>query len=259
MWFLSDMIVTPAQARDSARVLATIPGRRSAPARPLAGDRFTVLGQFGVDTEVFVAAPEDTPRQTLRWGRSYDYSPLAGCEEYMDLLHLQRAEDGAYVVALLPRRRNEPVPEFASLADGHVVRVSGPFGTDYGFLSEDVVEAGADGLRFKGTAATASIRRSGIRISLAAKGGVQFKFQHRPDAPADYELAATGPVGLSISDTEAIFDLPRDHAGTAVRLHSADGWSLPTPVDGLRIIEDQTGFRLHVDPGVRQAVLRRRQ
>jgi len=259
MWFLSETIGTPAQARTPARLLAAAPGKRSAPARPLAGDRFTVLGQFGIDTEVFVASPGDTPRHTLRWGRSYDYSPLAGCEEYMDLLHLQRADDGAYVVALHPRQRNEPAPEFASLADGHVVRVSGAFGSDYGFLSEDVVDARADDLRFKGTAAAASIRRSGIRISLAARGGVQFRFQHRADAAADYELAATGPVSLSISAAEAAIDLPRDHAGTAVRLRSPDGWDLSTPVDGLKVNEEEGGFRLQAEPAVQRVVLRRRQ
>lgn len=259
MWFLSETIGTPAQARTPARLLAAAPGKRSAPARPLAGDRFTVLGQFGIDTEVFVASPGDTPRHTLRWGRSYDYSPLAGCEEYMDLLHLQRADDGAYVVALHPRQRNEPAPDFASLADGHVVRVSGAFGSDYGFLSEDVVDARADDLRFKGTAAAASIRRSGIRISLAARGGVQFRFQHRADAAADYELAATGPVSLSISAAEAAIDLPRDHAGTAVRLRSPDGWDLSTPVDGLKVNEEEGGFRLQAEPAVQRVVLRRRQ
>jgi hypothetical protein len=257
MWFLSETIGTPAQARTPARLLAAAPGKRSAPARPLAGDRFTVLGQFGIDTEVFVASPGDTPRHTLRWGRSYDYSPLAGCEEYMDLLHLQRADDGAYVVALHPRQRHEPVPEFTSLADGHVVRVSGAHGSDYGFLSDDVVDARADDLRFKGTAATVSIRRSAMRISLAAKGGVQFRFQQGPDADGDYELAATGPVGLQISNAEAVIDLPPGHGGTAVRLRSPDDWKLSVPVNGLQIIAEENGFRLHADAGVQQAVLQR--
>lgn len=259
MWFLSEMIATPTQARAPARALAAAPGNRSTAARTLDGDRFTALGQFGVDTEIFVAAPERMPRETLRWGRSYNYTPLNGCEEYMDLLHLQRTDDGAYVVALYPRSRNEPVPDFASLADGHVVRVSGAFGSDYGFLSEDVVDARADDLRFKGTAAAASIRRSGIRISLAARGGVQFRFQHRADAAADYELAATGPVSLSISAAEAAIDLPRDHAGTAVRLRSPDGWDLSTPVDGLKVNEEEAGFRLQAEPAVQRVVLRRRQ
>ncbi len=257
MWFLSETIGTPAQARTPARLLAAAPGKRAAPARALTGDRFTALGQFGVDTEIFVATPGDTPRQTLRWGRSYDYSPLAGCEEYMDLLHLQRADDGAYVVALHPRQRHEPVPEFTSLADGHVVRVSGAHGSDYGFLSDDVVDARADDLRFKGTAATVSIRRSAMRISLAAKGGVQFRFQQGPDADGDYELAATGPVGLQISGAEAVIDLPPGHGGTAVRLRSPDDWKLSVPVNGLQIIAEENGFRLHADAGVQQAVLQR--
>jgi hypothetical protein len=175
----------------------------------------------------------------------------------MDLLHLQRADDGAYVVALHPRQRHEPVPEFTSLADGHVVRVSGAHGSDYGFLSDDVVDARADDLRFKGTAATVSIRRSAMRISLAAKGGVQFRFQQGPDADGDYELAATGPVGLQISNAEAVIDLPPGHGGTAVRLRSPDDWKLSVPVNGLQIIAEENGFRLHADAGVQQAVLQR--
>lgn len=259
MWFLSDAIGTPTEARNPARLLAAAPRNRSAAARPLTGDRFTVLGQFGVDTEVFVAAPSATPRHTLRWGRTYDYTPLAGCEEYMDLLHLQRTDDGAYSVALHPRRRNEAAPEFASLADGHVVRVRGPFGSDYGFLSDEVVDARADDLRFKGTAATASVRRSGMTISLAARGGVQFRFPNHAEAAEDHELAATGPVSLSIGAADVTIDMPPGHGGTAVRLRSPGGWELSAPVDGLRVIAEEGGVRLEAEAGVRRAVLRRQR
>lgn len=259
MWFLSEMIAAPSQARNPSRLLVSAPEQSASPARVLQGDRFTALGQFGIDTDVFVAAPGNTPRQTLRWGRSYDYTPLAGCRESMDLFHLQREDDGAYVVALYPRRRNEPAPEFASLADGLVVRVSGAFGSDYGFLSDEVVNARADDLRFAGTAATASIRRAGLKISLSAKGGVQFRPRHGPEAGGDYEFAASGPASLSMDAGEMTIDLPRGHGGTAVRLSGPDIWDLSAPTAGVQFIAEDAGFRIHAEPSIVRAVLRRRQ
>ena len=68
MWNVSEKIGTPEEARDVAKFLADKPGNKCLPARELQGDRFTAVGQLGVDVEYYIASPADTPRHTLRWG-----------------------------------------------------------------------------------------------------------------------------------------------------------------------------------------------
>ena len=66
-WTHSEKIGTPDEARDPS-FLADLPGEKILPARELNGDRFTAIGQYGVDMEYYIASPTDTPRSTLRWG-----------------------------------------------------------------------------------------------------------------------------------------------------------------------------------------------
>jgi len=70
-WAVSDKIGTAEEARDVDAFLADAPGNANAPVRELEGDHLTAVGPFGVDTEFYVAAPQNTPRNTLRFGREY--------------------------------------------------------------------------------------------------------------------------------------------------------------------------------------------
>ena len=69
MWTVSEKIGTPDEVRDLAAFLADKPGHAVRPARQLKGDRFTAIGQLGVDVEYYIASPTNTPRYTLRLGR----------------------------------------------------------------------------------------------------------------------------------------------------------------------------------------------
>jgi hypothetical protein len=44
------------------------------PARRLGGDLVHALGEFGWDGNMLVAEPRETPRQTMRMGRAYNYA-----------------------------------------------------------------------------------------------------------------------------------------------------------------------------------------
>ena len=70
-------------------VLAKKPGNRILPARELKGDRFTAIGQLGVDVEYYIASPsdgKDTPRHTLRWGTDmFDWANKLKQPEFQDL------------------------------------------------------------------------------------------------------------------------------------------------------------------------------
>lgn len=173
-WFVSDKIGTPAEVADRAAFLQDKPGPAKAPCRPLAGDRFVALGQFGVDVDVFVVSPQGTPRHTLRWGTSQGaYGVGKAVPDYLDLLHLQLPGDGAYVVALVPRPASGPAPTFERLADGRVVRIAGPWGTDTCFLVAEPGEAAAGETRFAGVSGVVQERPGGVSLVLGAAGTVR--------------------------------------------------------------------------------------
>jgi hypothetical protein len=119
-------------------------GEMVRPARALGGDRFTGRGQWGTDIEYFVAEPRDTPRHTLRWGKTQDNPPPA-IPEYQDLLHLQRPGSGSYFVVIFPRERTKAAPSFALLSPS-VVRIRGDWGEDLVFVGEHTVRAKHDGI-----------------------------------------------------------------------------------------------------------------
>ncbi len=218
-WTITDKIGTPDEVRDREAFLADKPGKQILPPRALEGDRFTALGQFGVDVEYYVASPRETPRHTLRWGRDYKYTPIHLYEEYMDLFHLQMGGDGAYFVAIFPRRADEPVPTFTTLADGHVIKVQGEFGTDYSFLSPTERAVEAEGLRFLGTAASVQDRSGGVVLSLGAAGSVQY---------GEIALACDQGVSLILGGEFPVIRPRNEHVGAQVRFRLPGEWTVDT-------------------------------
>jgi hypothetical protein len=216
----SEKIGTPDQTTDLTRFLADKPGTNSVAARLLpGGDRYTAIGQFGVDVEFFVAIPADTPRNTMRWGA---LSFHVG-SQFMDFLHLQQPGDGAYFVAVFPRQRAEEAPAFAQLADGRVIKVAGAFGVDYAFLSRDTAEAKADDASFKGTAATVQDRASGLALALAAGGSVAYK---------SYGLTAPMAASLRAEKDGVALQFPAGHSGGEVTIMAPAGLSLDARASG---------------------------
>ncbi len=192
-WTLSEKVGTAREAAERTAFLADKPGAKPAPLRELSGDRFTALGQFGIDTEYYIAAPTGTPRHTLRYGlRSGAYGMDGGFEfdEYQDLLYLQLPGDGTYFVALFPHAPDQPSPDFSTLGNGTVIKVSGIFGTDYCFLSKVATSAAAEEAAFEGCAAVVRNRTSGLSLQLNAPGKVSYR---------DYSLSASLPASLSVT------------------------------------------------------------
>ncbi|OPZ87937.1 MAG: hypothetical protein BWY76_00220 [bacterium ADurb.Bin429] len=245
MWTISETVDTPERVKDVAAVLANKPGKAILPARELKGDRFTAIGQFGVDVEYFIASPTDTPRHTLRWGTKYGYSPIPGFEEYHDLLHLQMPKDGAYFVAFYPRERAQPAPAFATLGGGHVIKVSGEWGVDYGFLAFAPAKADADTAHFDGTAASVQDRKSGLVLCLGAKGEVRYR---------EYGLAASGPASLRVKDAASLeVTLPAGERAHALTITAPGQWELGLPMKGVTFSKNT----LIAPPGVTAVSLKK--
>jgi len=171
------------------------PGSTILPPRPLRGDRFTAIGVAGVDLEYFVASPKDTPRHTLRWGSKFFMYDVGYFEEYQDLLHLQRPDDGAYMVVMYPRKKDGVAPQFSSHADGRIVRVQGQKYDDYTFLSDTSTTAEVDNVSFSGMAASVTVSNDRTILTLSAAGRVAY-----------------GEFSLAGSDGAVTLDIQSDHA-----------------------------------------------
>jgi len=117
------------------------------------------------------------------------------------VLHLQRTDEGAYYVALFPRRRKEPAPEFECLGGGTIIKTTGPFGTDYGFLSAEPVESQAGKVEFQGTAASVQDRSDGLVLSLGAGGEVSY---------GEYRLESSAAATATFSNNKATVSVSHD-------------------------------------------------
>jgi len=254
MWTVSETVDTPDKVKNVAEVLAKKPGNKILPARELKGDRFTAIGQLGVDVEYYIASPSATPRHTLRWV-NYMWDPGTKLKhpEPQDLLHLQMPGDGVYYVAFFPRKRNTHAPTFSTLGDGTIIKVSGTFGTDYGFLSALQATASGEGAAFRGTAASVQDREGGLVLSLGAKGDVRFK---------EHGLAADFPAALRVRERELTVELPHGiqppafqlmtpFPGGTVTVITPGKWALPKPLPGVDLTASATGFVLKVPAGLK--------
>jgi hypothetical protein len=258
MWTVSETLDTPEQLQDVAAVLANKPGQKILPARELKGDRFTAIGQFGVDVEYYIAAPTGTPRHTLRWGTDmFDWANKLMHPEYQDLLHLQMPDDGAYFVAFFPRKRGLPAPAFSTLGEGTIIKVKGVFGTDYGFLSATEATATGESAVFNGTAASVQDRASGLVLSLGASGSVRYKaYRLAADVPAslrvkEKELTVALPAGIQ----PPAFELQQPFPGATLTLNAPGAWKLAKRAPGVTLERKTDGYLLRVPAGCKAVTL----
>jgi hypothetical protein len=226
-WTLSEKIGTPDQGKDPAAFLADKPGRTNAPARELPmSDRYTALGQFGMNVEYFIASPAKTPRHTLRYG-----GPNGGnaqIPEYQDLLHLQLPGDGAYYVALFPRPQQEATPGMTALADGKLIKVAGAFGTDYAYLATTPGEVSAEGVSMKGTAAAVQDRGASLILSLSAPGEVRYK---------EYGVSGEGGASLRVDKDAMLVSVMASTQAQEIKVTAPGNWS----ATGAKIKEAKDG------------------
>ncbi|MHB9024606.1 MAG: hypothetical protein ACYC7E_10585 [Armatimonadota bacterium] len=249
MWTVTQQIVTPDEMQTVDRLLVDTPVDKITPTRELKGDRFTAIGQFGVDVEYFIAAPTDTPRNTLHWGMTYHGGHYHGMRDYQDLLHLQLPGDGAYFVAFFPRRRAEAAPQFQALGDGKIIKVTGTFGTDYGFLSALPASGESAEVSFKGTAASVQDRTSGLLLALGAAGDIRYK---------SFSLTADNAVSLRVQEQALLFQLPgaeeklqdKDARPTTVTFIAPGDWRLEKGVRGVKLSRGGQRYTLTVPAGV---------
>jgi len=243
-WSLSEKIGTPDQMKNPSKVESGKTDAKIAPARELpSGNRYTAIGQFGIDLEYFVASPASTPRYTLRYGGS-----RIGVPDFQDVLNLQLPGDGAYYVAIFPRGRSEAAPTFATLGGGRIIKASGAFGTDFGYLAKDTGEAAAEGASFRGTAGAVQDRKDGLSLSLGAEGEVRYK---------EYGLTAKSPAGLRVSSAALTLQMPPGQAAGTVLVMAPLQWTLQSNAPGLSMTHKARIYILAVPAGLATVVLKK--
>ncbi|MFP4027767.1 MAG: hypothetical protein ACLFWL_08260 [Candidatus Brocadiia bacterium] len=244
-WTLSEKIGTPAQVRDVEAFLADKPGKTILPARQLtAGNRYTALGQFGMDVDYFIAEPTGTPRHTLRYGGTYRRVP-----EYQDLLHLQRPDDGAYYVVVYPRPRDESAPKFETADQDRIIVVEKPDGTDYVYLSRDTAEAKAGKVSFTGTVGVVQRRKRSTNLTLGAPGEVK---------AGQYGLKTELSATLTVGADSMTIDLPADSPAGSLMVSAPGAWKVQGAADVV-IKEMEGGLKLTVPEGMSKVKLTARK
>ncbi len=202
---------------------AEAPGNNILGPRQLKGDRLTAAGQFGVDLEYYVASPAATPRHTVRYGLKAAAADVGSYFEYQDMLQLSMPGDGSYYVAMFPRKKSRKPPEFSVSKDQKIITVSGAWGTDYAFISNEPVSARTAGFSFQGTAGAIQNRRSGLVLVLGAKGTVAAK---------SYALTAPFGASLRVGKDKLTIHLPDAHPGGDILITAPENWKLPKQADG---------------------------
>ncbi len=246
----SEKIGTPAEVVDVEAFLADKPGQHPAPARPLSGNRLTAIGQQDVDLEFYIVEPIDTPRHTLRWGGGGHgiHGGLGNYDVYRDILHLQRAGDGAYFVVAFPRMRDEAVPSFETLGAGRIIKIKGGFGTDYAFLSHEPASARGGDATFEGTAASVQDRGETVFLNLSAPGKVAY---------GSYTLTATEPVSLRAGKDSLELTFAAGNAACNVQVITPGTWVLRTPAKA-ELVQTRAGIALQVGQDAGTLELQRR-
>jgi hypothetical protein len=245
-WSLSEKIGTPDQMKNPTKLEPGKTDTKIAPARELpSGNRYTAVGQFGVDLEYFVASPASTPRYTLRYGGS-----RIGVPDFQDVLNLQLPGDGDYYVAIFPRGRADAAPTFAALGGGRIIKASGAFGADFCYLAKDAAEAAAEGAAFRGTAGAVQDREDGLSLALGAAGEVRYK---------EYGLSGKTPASLRVSPTALTLQLPPGQAAGEIALTAPAGWSLAASAPDLVLTQkNPTTYQFAVPAGLTTVALQKK-
>ena len=181
MWTLSDGIGMPSEAAsgfpDERKGNTIWPGRGDGYRKLVSGERYTAVGQHGVDIEYYVAAPNNGERYTMRYGWDshgvYGGVP-EGIVEYQDLLRMSLSGKGSYYVAYYPNKSVREVPVFTTIGT-NIIKIDGWFGTDFAFLSDKEITDASGDVMFTGTAGSIQSRNDELALSLGAKGAVSYR------------------------------------------------------------------------------------
>lgn len=247
-WTLTEKLGTPEEVADREAFLQDSPGRNVAPLRRLEGDRFTGIGQYGVDLEYYIAAPTDTPRYTMRYGLGGGAYGARAHDTYQDLMHLQLPGEGAYYVVIFPRRPDAAAPQFTTEAQGRVIRIEGEFGEDLAFLHHEPATVTVGEATFEGTTGHIKARPEGITLNLPAAGAITH---------GELSLSAQHPARMQAAEDRITISVPENFPGGEVRFECPGTVALAEEEDGVKLSREQDVRVLALPAGPRHVQLER--
>ena len=148
------------------------------------GDVICTVGEHDVDLDIWFA-PQTRPAldtleikelsQTAITGfLDGSWSGGDGGKTTQQGLHLVQPRGEPLISLLYPRLRNEPAPQFTSLAGGKVIKVGTAVGIDYVFLSLEPFTFRDDSLAFSGTAGAIQVRGKQVTLVLSQGGEISY-------------------------------------------------------------------------------------
>jgi len=246
MWTVSSGLATPEQRPDAECLLADNAGKTSIDATPLTGDRFTAVGRFDIDMEYYIASPRDTQRWTMRWGQRYVDYGVQG-EDYRDLLQLRLDGNGEYFVVMFPHFRSEAAPEFTTLGDGAVIKVTGEFGVDYCFLPSKAAEVTIGDVFFQGEVGSVQERGEVTVLATGSAGRVRY---------GAWGISASQAASVRVEAARLVVHLPyASQDGGEVALRTVGQWKPASGQAGVTVTSSPGECRVRMPQGVVQAVL----
>jgi hypothetical protein len=134
-----------------------------------------VRGRFGVDLVVYFVETSSGTLSTEVLSRTTGVSGFKTLTTTQHSLHLRLQPNATVTAVLYPLTRTQPVPEFARLDGGRVVKIKGDFGTDYVFLGFGPFDFRQGSLAFHGERAAVQLRSEGVHLGLSGQGALRYK------------------------------------------------------------------------------------
>jgi hypothetical protein len=152
------------------------------------GDTVRATGESDVDLDVWFAPPSDERLKSLEI-KTMTVSTVKGLanggwtgsadgKTTQQGLHLNQTLGEPLVAVLYPRLHDEALARFTALADGKVLKIVTPAGTDYAFLATEPFEFQEGEVRFQGTAGVIQVRGSKVTCTLGAAGEITYGQAH---------------------------------------------------------------------------------
>ncbi|MHB9131314.1 MAG: hypothetical protein ACYDBB_09520 [Armatimonadota bacterium] len=135
------------------------------------GNQVHATGQFGVDLEFYAVQPAQPKFSQWQW----EHKNWGG-EKQLCIRVTQPDGSKPFLSLLYPRKADEPMPTFTTIAGGNGVKIAQPDGTvDYAFLAPSEVTFTDGAVSFTGAAGYVRVTKDSLQISLNTGGKVTVK------------------------------------------------------------------------------------
>ena len=129
------------------------------------GKQVHATGQFGVDLELYAVQPAQPQFSQWEWSHKNWGGEKQLC------IRITQPDGKPFLNLLYPRKPDEPLPTFTTIADGNGVKITQPDGTiDYAFLATAPITYTDGPVSFTGSAGYVRLTKEGWQMTVSAGG-----------------------------------------------------------------------------------------